>query len=390
MRNNTQEHMTFMKLSEGSPYADSSGSERRVFLSSFSNIAVQQFSFPFSGVSKVKEALRIHLRPLLGSAASDVSMVPFFIENGRKGSAGCVFLLFASLDDDESLVEKVSQSDKNTIWPSPLLFAAQVSGKGIAACTENGIISTVLLDDWVPKYYATSPADKSTVEQEIDAAESYARSQDIDLSGGVYSSDMDAMTASDIQRMGEDTVNMCPAYSDLDLSNRGMDLLEMREKLAARMLKLGRVLAVAGIVLLAVSGASLFRFSSLLESSGENAERVYFNAFGERSTQPLSSARAKLRSLSSPDDSELSISEMIKSISFAWGEAGASDDIIIENIRYGSENTDMLGTADSNDSIQLFRSKLEDGGLTPRVDNIQRIPNGSLRFNISLTRGAKQ
>lgn len=389
MKKDGSERILFMKLDQEASEIFSSG-DRRVCLNSFSNIAVQQFSFPFSGISKVKEALRLQLRPLLGNAAADVSMIPFFLENDRKGSSGCVFLLFESADDGDRSLDQVAESENTSVWPTPLLFASQVDGNGIVSCTSDGSISTVLLSGWTPKYYATAPADTSDMDQEIDAAQKFAESQSIDISGGIFSSELDTMSQQEIQSAGEETIAKCRAYALLDLSNRGMDALEMREKLAARMLKIGRVLAAAGVVFLAIAGAAFFRFSRLLDASRENTQQVYFNSFGERSNQPLSAARAKVRSMTSTGDTELTLTDIIKSISFAWTEVGAPDEVIVENIRFGSENTDIIGTAENNESIQRMRALLEEDGLVPKIDNIQRIPSGSLRFNISITKGAKQ
>jgi hypothetical protein len=163
----------------------------------------------------------------------------------------------------------------------------------------------------------------------------------------------------------------------------------MREKMSAALARTGKILAVSGALLLAVAGGVWYRHSSFLSAAVINAETVYFNSFGERSRQPLSSARAKVRSLGSTDGAETSLLDIVRSFSGAWAKLDASEDITIENLRYGSDNTDVMGTAQNNESIQKLRALLEDEGYSPRVDNIQRIPNGALRFNMSVTRGGR-
>ena len=379
------EYNKFILLDDTNRSKTSVYSGNCILLYTFTNIAVQQFHFPFTGISRVKEALRIQFRPLLGDASQNVSIVPFFVKNEKRTSSGCVFLLFGQngFDDDA-----LSQNEKTSIWPVALAFAAEVEGTGLIVYSDEAFITTLWLENWTPKYYATSPFEKSDVEREKDAALKYIASQGATVER-FFTVSKNELSDDDIQRFGASALSACPAYAALDLSNRGTNLLEMREKMSVALTRFGKILTACAAFLLAIAGGIYYQHYSLLSASALNAETLYFTSFGERSRQPLSSARAKVRSLNSPGGADTSLLEVVRSFSVAWSHFTTSSDITLELLRYGSENTDVMGTAENNESIQKLRSLLEEEGYTPRVDNIQRIPNGALRFNMSITRGGK-
>lgn len=126
----------------------------------------------------------------------------------------------------------------------------------------------------------------------------------------------------------------------------------------------------------------------LLQSQG-NAESIYTASFGEHSKQPMSSSLSKVRSLRTPE-AENTLHSFLRDIASVWDKIENGEGLRIETLRYGSENTDIIGTSANNESIQSLRSIIEQEGYVPRVDNIQTIPGGELRFNISISRGRNQ
>jgi hypothetical protein len=86
---------------------------------------------------------------------------------------------------------------------------------------------------------------------------------------------------------------------------------------------------------------------------------------------------------------DTSLYATLRSVSAAWEKLGVSSDVYIETMRYGSENTDITGTARSNESIQRLRQLLEAEGLFAPASglSIGTIPGGDLRFNMNIPRG---
>lgn len=362
------------------------GQGDRVFLRSYSNLAVRGFHFPFSGISRIREALKLSFRPLLGNASQQVSLIPFFAKNDRRSSDGCAFLLFGGEIEDKSLS---SAARNDLIWPLPVVFAGRIGGAGLIVVTDGDISSALWMDDWVPKYYATMRTSESSSEELVRSAQMYAVSLGNEITE-ICNIDIADLSDDEIQAAGDQTMRAHPQMASLDLSNKGMDMLEMRERIISSLTWFGRAMAATGALMLMMIGALWFHHTSLLDRADGSTRQVYQKAFGEQSSQPLSSARAKLRAVSSGEARDISLLEISRSFSSAWDILGASPDIVMDSVRYGPENIDITGTSAGNEQIQRLRSILDEDGYTVRVDNIQRIPNGDLRFNMSIVRGAKE
>ncbi|MDR1515729.1 MAG: hypothetical protein LBS45_08540 [Synergistaceae bacterium] len=374
----------FVLFDEG--HAAQTQAESGVLLYPFRNMSAHSFSFPFSGISRVRDALMIQFRPLLGEGSGGVSVIPFFVKSERKLSTGCVFALSGGETAD---LEENAGDGNYIVWPAPLAAAGEVGGSGIIVWTDGDLIMTVCLDNWAPVYYKTAGAEDSDAGTEREQAIAYAVSRGYDA-GNVFMADRKSLSSLDIQRMGEATIAGCPAYGQLDLSNRGTNLLERREKLVASLTSAGRAAAVSAAVMLCLALGVYLHHTSVLEAGRASVGAVYAAAFGEKSSgSPLSSAMTKLRAVSSPD-ADLSFGGVMRGMSSVWDKLGASDDISIEILRYGGENTDLTGKTKSNESIQRLRSLLEEEGFTPTRDNIQQIPGGYLRFNLTISRGDRR
>lgn len=358
---------------------DSAYKDRMILARSFRKISVQAFEFPFTGVSRVREALKIKYRPLLGDASSAISIVPFFAESERRTSSGCVFLLPS---EDEHSASSIAEC---AVWPLPIVFASHINGTGSIVCRDDDIVSSLVLEDWIPKYYDVSESGGT----ELSDAESAAReiAEALGISGAEsFAVDLASVSGEELQRAGERTLAGFAPYASLDLSNRGAEMLEQREKLSSSLLRFGRAVSIAGMLLSLICVIILLVQYRSEDRASSNASDIYTILFGERSSQPLGSARERLRSLSTGGSSDLSMLEVLRSLSSAWDKFGDDAKITIENMRFGTENTDIMGTSESNDLIQSLRSHLEGDGYTPRIDSIQQAPNGLLRFNISITR----
>ncbi|MDR3331531.1 MAG: hypothetical protein LBT08_02780 [Synergistaceae bacterium] len=357
----------------------------RVLLYPFRSVSVQGFSYPFSGISRVREVLKIKFRPLLGDSSDRVAIIPFFVNSERKSSSGCVFLLFG--DENDEIEAAISGDDGCHVWPAALAFAAEIDGNGIILWTDDECITTVWLDNWVPKLYKTVDASSSSEEEEERAAIEYVASQ-----GGsaekIFLLKKSETLDSDVQTYGARTLSRCPAYEQLDLSNRGANLLERREHAVRSLFRTTKLSIAFGAILLLLSGGIYALNSSVEGSAGEEIRSIYSSSFGESSPQPVTSAMEKLRTVG-VTVVDTSLYATLRSVSAAWEKLEVSSDVYIETMRYGSENTDITGTARSNESIQRLRQLLEAEGLSAPAGglSIGTIPGGDFRFNMNITRG---
>ncbi|MDR3321106.1 MAG: hypothetical protein LBS93_01555, partial [Synergistaceae bacterium] len=239
-----------------------------ILLYPFRNMSAHSFSFPFFGISMVRDALMIQFRPLLGDGAGDVSVIPFFVNSEKKLSSGCVFTLFGG---EAAQVEESTRGrgDECLVWPAPLAFAGEVEGSGIITWADGGLITTVWVDSWIPLYYKTAEAGEGGTAHEAELALEYARQTGHDV-GRVFAIDRADLSDMDIQTAGLKTLSGCPAYGQLDLSDRGTSLLERRERLVAALTNAGRAAVVCGLVLLLITGGVYFNHARILDAGASS------------------------------------------------------------------------------------------------------------------------
>jgi hypothetical protein len=352
-----------------------------VVLYPFRNLAAHEFTLPFYGISKARDALKIRFRPLLGEGADDVVFIPFFTEIGKKSSSGALFLLH---EKDAAIAEHeiAAISEQCLVWPTPLAFVGEVGPDGLIIWSGDEYITSVWVKNWTPVLYRTVPGEGTTPETEETAALEF-----IKYAGGSVSKtllvDSNDVSFSDIQECGTRTVTSCPAYGSLDLSGRGTNVQEEKERVYGAISKIARAAIVFGVTFLTALLGIYALQSSVLSAYGDNPSAVYEAAFEERSMQPVASALSKLRAAETGEAPD-TISPLLTDISSLYEKSGIMGDITIETLRYGSDGSDIMGTAKNNEAIQNFREALEEIGYTPRTDSIQSIPGGNMRFNMNI------
>jgi hypothetical protein len=183
-------------------------------------------------------------------------------------------------------------------------------------------------------------------------------------------------------------MSACPMYERLDLSETGANRQETREKIISRLAVTGRVALAAGMVCLALMVGVYFKQSIVAGDTLNHTGGIYEASFGESSVQPTISARRKFVD-AGKDEPGYSLLSLVSDISYSWKKLGAEPEITIETLKYGPDASDILGTAKNNESIQRFRSFIDETGSTVRTDNIQTVVGGDLRFSMNIRRNGE-
>jgi hypothetical protein len=359
---------------------------KTVLLRSFRNISAYEFSFPFQGMTKIREALKIKFKSLLGEGASRVSLIPFPTKIEKKSVSGCVFVI----RNDEKTDEEAPAPDAASncaVWPKPLVFACEAAPDGLLVCSGENSVVSVWFKNWTPVFYRALPSDSTTPEEEKRSVLEY-----IERSGEhvdtVLVVDLKDYSDEDLRSLGALTISACPMYERLDLSETGANRQETREKIISRLSAAGRTALVSGLVCLVLMAGVYFKQSLVARDTLNHTGDIYEMSFGERSAQPAVSAARKLAS-AGKDGPGYSLLSFASDISNAWKKLGDEPGITIETLKYGPEASDILGTAKNNEAIQRFRSFIEETGASPRTDNIQTALGGYLRFNMNIRRNGE-
>jgi hypothetical protein len=371
---------------DGSGAAKSPSFGKSVLLRSFGNISAYEFSFPFQGMTKIREALKIKFKSLLGDGAQHVSLIPFLTKIEKKSVSGCVFVI----RNDEKTGEISAAADAAAncaVWPKPVVFACEAAPDGLLVCSDENSVTSVWFKNWTPVFYRVSPSGSVAPEEEKQSVLEY-----IERSGEhvdkVLLVDMKDYSDDDLRALGALTASACPMYERLDLSETGASRRETREKIISRLFVAGRAALAAGLVCLALMAGVYFKQSLVAGDILNHAGDIYEMSFGERSMQPRVSAARKLTG-EGENEPGYSLLSFVSDISDAWKNLGDDPGITIETLKYGPDASDILGTAKNNESIQRFRSFIEETGISPRTDNIQSVLGGDLRFSMSIRRNGE-
>jgi hypothetical protein len=357
-----------------------------VLLHPFKNLAIREFAYPFHGTSKVRDALKIQYKPLLGESALNVGFIPFFTKNEKKSSVGCLFMT-NDAETAEAEREALGISRNCVVWPMPMAFAGEVGPDGLIVLTNGDCVMSVWIKNWAPVLYRTVPG--AATEDET-ARVTQLINESGEVCENIFVVDSRDVGVDELQAYGARTIKQCPMYAALDLSTRGTNIQEERERLFDMVSRIARAALISGTLGLLLAGALYAWQSSTAVAARTATMSIYETAFEERSMQPVASALTKLRVARDQGNTSLTLNGTLKDVYSAYNTIPNSPDMLIESLRYGSAGADIIGTAAGNEVIQRFRGMLEELGYTARTDNIQTVPGGKMRFNMNISNGDKQ
>jgi hypothetical protein len=142
---------------DGSGAAKSASFGKSVLLRSFENISAYEFSFPFQGMTKIREALKIKFKSLLGDGALHVSLIPFLTKIEKKSASGCVFVIRNDEKTDQTspipdAKAQIAVAANCAVWPKPLVFACEAAPDGLLVCSDENRVSSVWFKNWTPVF----------------------------------------------------------------------------------------------------------------------------------------------------------------------------------------------------------------------------------------------
>ena len=80
----------------------------------------------------------------------------------------------------------------------------------------------------------------------------------------------------------------------------------------------------------------------------------------------------------------MSLEQALENISAAWKASASSGSLKLDAIRYGTERTEIQGTAAGSGAVESLRDSLNKSGFSAKITDIQQIPGSGMRFSIGL------
>lgn len=348
----------------------------------FRTLSVRPFSYPFASVNKVREAISMELRTILGEGISSFAAIPLFLSKGKNSSSGNAFIV-----SENELINAEQELPKGiSVLPSPLAFIGEIEGNGLVVCVKgvkdglSGILfknGSAVVCRWMSE--GTHPLTM------VSWFEEYALSAGIDIPKTEIKY-LDSMTEDDVRTSLSESEAQYPWLKNFTMSISAAESATRKDLLAASVSKMLEYFMVLGILFSLCSGILFIQNIVGNKVFSDLPAAVYIKAFGEPSTNPLSSAIKKSRNVRDPE-STLTFERLVGDISAVLRDGSVKSGIVLDNLRYGRERSEIQGTAEDAKGAEQLRAALETMGFTARITDIRQIPAAGMRFSISLERG---
>jgi hypothetical protein len=264
-----------------------------------------------------------------------------------------------------------------------MAFASEVGGTGTVVWTDGKSICSMIFENYFPLLYKWSNCDTSSIESEKDWLLEYLHSLDRGVDRFCFPDSRadgyeDKLAASIVK-----TLKDFPAYSKVNVSKKVMDYFLVAERATSLAVKGLSLLLIAGFLFAAGSFIKYRTAKWNLAAIRERSFDVYRDVFDRngRIIDPISQAKARISMLSGTGNG-LSLEEALARIGVAWEDI-ADGDVVLNSIRYNGDYMDISGTASEMSTVQNFERALDKDGSESRIGDIQQIPGGGVRFNMT-------
>lgn len=368
-----------------------SGSPSRknfVTLVPMKSLSLEDFTFPFSNTTKIREALRLQVMPF--TAAGELELFPVVISRAGRGVNGIVWYSSPDELDIPSLAYDSRGSVK--VWPAPLPFISQLesyNGSGVTMWLDEENICSLLWQENKPVLYRWKKfSGEHAEEKELAWYDAYCKARELDRGGNFVvnaSGDNDEEDNEAFYEIVNDSVKICPWIANVNLSRSALEGARDLERTVKLLTRASCWLLVLGAVTL---GTSIWKWNQIQANVQEvrtRSENYYRQTFDPQHTgriaNPVTLARDKIAEISGTGTETHPLDEVLADLGEVFsGEQ--SMDITIDIIRYNSDGIDCTGSAPDMTTILNFRKAWENRASLAQVDNTQFVSGIGYRFDL--------
>ncbi|MBQ4470563.1 MAG: hypothetical protein II917_10565 [Synergistaceae bacterium] len=359
------------------------------------SLSLEDFAFPFSNATKIREALRLQVMPY--SAAGNLEIFPVVLSKagiGKKGVNGVVWYLSPDELDVPSM--PYDSGNSNKVWPAALPFISQLKdydGTGVTMWIDEQNICSMLWQNNKPvlsRWRKLSTL--HTEEKELAWYDNYCKAREIERGGSfvinVSGDDNDDSEAGlEFSRIINESIKICPWIKDVNLSRRAIEGAMDLERNVRLLTRVSCWLLALGVVTLGSSFIKWQQTQTQLAEARTRSESFYRKVFDPshtgRISNPVSLARDKIAALTGTGPAGHQVDEVLADIGEIFTN-NQSMDITLDIIRYNSEGLDCNGTAPDMSTILTFRKAWEGRASIAQVDNTQFVSGIGYRFDLRI------
>lgn len=355
--------------------ADNGSDRQETALVLFRTLSVLPFSYPFGSESKVRDAIRLSVTPLVGDG-DRLSVVPVFTEQTKNSSRGCSFIV--STDELNKLGNELPQGI--SVWPAPLAFISEVDGNGLVVCIGDGV-QGILFEEGVPTLsHWMAEGDMEGWFKRY--AENTGRPID-----RVFTADLSLMEPHVAETARAASILAMPGLKGFTLSREAAKRRAGADSFISAAFTVLKAAAGIGMIFLILACLFFIHSWIMRDRFASLPSAVYLKAFGEPSASPVRTALKKAASLPGQGTSA-TIEDTLGTIAYAFNESEKK--LRVESIKYGPAVSEVQGNADDAESAEKFRTSLTQRGFTAKMSDIRQIPSAGMRFTITLERNGSR
>ena len=351
------------------------------------SLSLEDFTFPFSNTTKIREALRLQVMPF--TAAGELELFPVVLSRSGRTVNGIVWY---SSPDELDIPSLAYTRGSVKVWPAPLPFISQLAeynGSGVTMWLDEENVCSLLWQSNKPVLYRWRRfAGEHPEEKELAWYDSYCKARELDRGGNFIinaSGDNDEGDNEAFYEIVNDSVRICPWIANVNLSRSALEGARDLERTVQLMTRASCWLLALGAVAL---GACIWKWDQIqahVQEVRTRSENYYRQTFDPNHTgrvaNPVSLARDKIAEISGTGTEAHPLEEVLADLGEIFGSE-QSLDVTIDIIRYNSEGIDCTGSAPDMTTILNFRRSWESRASLAQVDNTQFVSGIGYRFDL--------
>jgi hypothetical protein len=385
------ENVVFFRVTENGAERIPAPAPKRVkhivLMTPLKSVAVSSFSFPFSNVLRIREALKLQTLPY--AAAGGMELFPSIVNKTPRSSGGVVwFVPSGELEAVTSLSSPLETGRVETgVWPAPLPLVSRIRGEGVVFWLDKNNVSSMLWRGGLPVLCRWKARGRTTLDAELDWFRSYCKSREEELGECFVLNAEEPSELAALPEIVRESLELYPWLGEVNLSQRALDSAVVVERTVHLLSRAVFWILLMGLLVLAGNGLRYYEARRSIDEIRDRSSELYRSAFDPsrtgRISDPLGLARSKVEELRGGVSEGHPLNEVFADLGSIF-EQNPSMDVTLDVIRYNVDGVMYSGSAPDREKIQEFWS-----AWAARADNvpypsINTAPGVGYRFDMNV------
>jgi hypothetical protein len=386
------ENVVFFRVTEnGAEKIPSPSAPKRVkhvvLMTPLKSAAVSPFSFPFSNVLRIREALKLQTLPY--AAAGGMDLFPSIANKTPRSSSGVAwFVPSGELEAVTSLSGSLETGRAElSVWPAPLPLVSKVRGEGAVFWLDESSVSSMLWRDGLPVLYRWKARARTTLDAELEWFRSYCKSREEELGEFFVLNAEEPSELAALPEIIKESLALCPWLGEVNLSQRALDSAVVVERAVQSLSRAAFWILLMGVLVLGGNGLRYYEARRSIDGIRDQSSEIYRSVFDPARTgripDPLGLARSKIEELKGGASEGHPLSEVFAELGSIF-EQNPSMDVTLDAIRYNVDGVAYSGSAQDREMIQEFWSAWVERGDNVPYPSVNPAPGVGYRFDMNV------